>query len=584
MALNISDLEFETIKNNIKDYLRSQTEFNDFDFEGSAFNILIDTISYATHYMGFYANMSLSEMFLETAQLRSSIVSRAKELNYFPRQVTAPSATIKLEITPDGTPTSIKVPAGTIFSTNDKTDVSVSFITTQDEYLSDPLSIGTYSGTFDIVEGVLVKEQYVYDGTNFEKIYTLSNDNVDTTTLKISADGIAWTQESDLTLLKKNSKVYFLSEEDSGRVAFYFGDGIVAGKPTSSTLIDVSYVISKGTSGNGIKTFNVKNPISSYAVNDFTLTVVDIASGGAERESNESIRLIAPKHYKIQGRAITAEDYKTILLNKYGNIDAIATWGGQDNIPVSYGKVFISIKPKVGKVLTNGDKDKILNQIIKPYNVVTITPVIVDAEYLYVNIINNVIYDPTQTIQSAGNITSLISDTVNNYFNASLNKFNSTLRNSNLLKALDDTDSSIVSNSIKYEIAREIHGSTIPTNYFFSFNNTLVENSVRSESWTVSDITYQIKSGTAYNGITKDANGTNIDVRMADLEILVNGVKSIKRVGTIIFDTGAVSMSGFNAKSVQFIKLYGTPLLTDIDVARNTIITLNTLTVNIDEK
>lgn len=570
MTLDISKLDFDEIKDNLKTFLKSQTEFNDFDFDGAAINVILDVLAYNTHYMGMYSNMALSEMFLHSASRRNSVISRAKEMNYFPRQISAAKAQIRLsiDITLDGNePTSVFIPKGSIFNSVDSNNSNTvyKFVTTQDEYLYDVDTNGLYYADIYIVEGKFLSESFVYNISLPDTVFTLQNKNIDDNYLSVIVNGdtgTTWSRGNDITLSDSTTKYYFVSEESNDRIGIYFGDGVVSAQPSGSDDIVVQHLVTSGDASNGAKVFSLKSG-PSEAISLFTTTLISAASGGDAKESTESIKLVAPKFYQAQNRAITNQDFRSILLNKFPNISAISVWGGEENIPPRYGYVYICIRPTTDGSLTVSEIDKI-ETILKPYKMVSIIPIVVDPEYLYIDVSVDTDYSKSNTTLSAGNIKSLILDKVNSYFSDDINDFNSVLRTSVLATIIDNSEPSILGTELSYSLIKVITGVIGSTSYSVEFNNKLTPGSVLSDSWVVNGIDYQV-----------------VDDGLGYLWLYTNAVKGGKSVGSVDYTSGLVSFV-INPLTSAYINLVAKPAKTDILVVRDKLLTVRNISVSVN--
>jgi hypothetical protein len=478
--LRVTELDFDSIKDNLKTYLKAQTEFKDYDFEGSGMNILLDTLAYNTHYLGFNANMLANEMFLDSASLRSSVVSHAKTLGYEVSSVRAPYATINVNLTTDANTKTMS--SGTAFTTTiDGTNyrfVTIADVTSSNTGSSIPFdSVKIYEGTY-------ITTRYTVDSSDIDQRFLLNNPNSDTSTLTVkiqtsSSDTTTttYTKATDITQLSSDSTVYYLQETDSGKYEIYFGDGTVSKALSDGNIVILQYVVTNKTLANGASTFT--SPSSIDGVTTITVTSVSNATGGSEAETIQSIKLNAPLDYAAQGRCVTIDDYKTYTKKLFVNTKAVSVWGGEDgsydtSTGVSsnpeYGKVFISIKSTTGQNLTTVQKSNLVSAFA-PFKVASITPVVVDPEttYLILNVSFN--YDSTATTSTKDELASLISTTVSNYNTNELQEFNSSFRHSKLLGLIDDTDTSILNNTTTVTLGKFFTPVSETSSYNINFNN-----------------------------------------------------------------------------------------------------------------
>jgi len=478
--LRVTELDFDNIKDNLKTFLKAQSEFKDYDFEGSGMSVLLDTLAYNTHYLGFNANMLANEMFLDSASLRSSIVSHAKTLGYEVSSARAPVAVVNVGLTTSDS--SATMSAGTAFSTTvdglDYQFVTVADITSNNSGNTIPFdSVNIYEGTY-------VTTNYTVVSDDVNQRFLLSDARADTTTLTVKiqtsisdTNTTTYTKATDITQLSESSTVYFIQETDSGLHEVYFGDGVVSKSLSDGNIVQLQYVVTNRTAANGASTFS--SPASIDGITGVTVTTVSNAIGGDTVESLKSIKLQAPLDYASQGRAVTVDDYKSYTKKLFPNTQAVSVWGGEDgsydtSTGVSsnpeYGKVFISIKSTTGENLTTVQKSNLVSAF-SPYKVVSITPVIVDPEttFLILNITFN--YDSSATTSTKDELASLIYTTVSDYNSSDLQEFNSSFRHSKLLGLIDDTDTSILNNTTTVTMGKFFTPVIGTSSYNINFNN-----------------------------------------------------------------------------------------------------------------
>jgi len=479
--LRVTELDFDAIKTNLKTYLKAQTEFKDYDFEGSGMNILLDTLAYNTHYLGFNANMLANEMFLDSASLRSSVVSHAKTLGYETTSTRAPYATINISLSTDANTKTMS--AGTAFTTtvddNDYQFVTVADVTSSNTGSSIPFD------SVKIYEGSYITTKYTVDTSDVDQKFLLRDANSDTSTLTVkiqtsSSDTTTttYTKATDITQLSSNSTVYYLQETDSGLYEVYFGDGTVSKALADGNIVVLQYVITNKSEANGASSFTA--PSSIDGVTGITVTTVANAVGGADAETIQSIKLNAPLDYATQGRCVTVDDYKTYTKKLFANTQAVSVWGGEDgsydtSTGVSsnpeYGKVFISIKSTTGENLTTVQKSNLVTEFA-PFKVASITPVVVDPETTFLILNVNFNYDSTATTSTKDELASLISTTISNYNSSDLQEFNTSFRHSKLTGLIDDTDSSILNNTTTVTMGKFFTPVSSNSSYTINFNNS----------------------------------------------------------------------------------------------------------------
>ena len=390
--LSVNSLDFSTIKSNLKAYLSSQEEFKDFNFDGAAMSILLDVLSYNTHYEAFYNNMVANEMFLDSAVKRSSLVSIAKHLGYTPASMRCAEAVVDVTLgTTAGFSTTL--PVNTVFN-GIKDGSNYNYINTSTATIN--LDATTkHISNLTIKEGRIASASFVVNASDADQKFVISDTNVDTTTLTIRVQESPtddsgyinnWELASDINDVTSTSRVYFLQEVSDNKYEIYFGDDVVGAKVDDGNLIVVSYLVSSGEIANNMgKLDNATSRAFSYRSGDI-VEVVSASTSGAERETKKSIRSNAPKSYQAQDRAVTTDDFKSILARDYPDMESVNVWGGEENDPPEYGRVIISFKPISGTIITEQTKSSIVSSIIKNKNVVAIDVRIEDPDYTYVDV------------------------------------------------------------------------------------------------------------------------------------------------------------------------------------------------------
>jgi hypothetical protein len=448
--LQITDLDFDQIKNNLKSYLQQQSEFTDYDFEGSSLGVLLDILAYNTHYNAYYLNMVANEAFLDTAILRDSVVSHAKTLNYIPYSYSAPRAitTITVE-TNDTIPGTLTLSRGQTFSSNLIDNMSYNFTTLQDHTV-------TKSGTqfvfenVSLYEGRLVNYNFSFTrNSNPKSIFQLPDNNIDTNTLYVTVtDNVGntatqvYNHVSDVLDVEPTTNAYFIQEARNGNYEIYFGDGVIAKQLVDGSTVSVSYLITNGTTANKANGFVPDGPIGIYSIVD--VVVNDIAAGGAIREPVDSVKYSAAAQYATQNRLVTFKDYETYIRSKYPSIDSLSVWGGETDIPPVYGKVYISLKPKTNYFISETEKQRIITDIINPKSIVAVQSEIRDPEYLYLIVETTVQYDPKKTTLKEDAIKTNIRNSILSYRDTNLNRFGASFVLSKLQEAVDTTDTNSI--------------------------------------------------------------------------------------------------------------------------------------------
>ena len=580
--IEITDLDFDAVKSNFKTFLSQQNGFTDYNFEGSGMSVLMDLLAYNTHYQAFHANMLANEMFLDTTLLRASAVSHAKALGYLPTSMKASNALVT--VTVKGVPitqTSLTMTAGSVFTTS-VNDTSYQFVTIADHTATS--DTGTFQ--FDdipIFEGTRVNYTYTVDSTNLEQQFLIPSSSVDTGTLVVRVQTSAsdtttetYKLNTDFTTLDTNSKVYFLQEVEEGRFEVYFGDGVFGYKPIDGNIIILDYVVTNGALADGASAFTAASTVGGYS--NVTALATASASGGGFAETVDSIKFNAPLKYASQGRAVTPDDYKSILPSVYTNIKSVSVWGGEDNDPAIYGRVYISIRPKTGTTLTSTTKNQIITSL-KKYNVASITPVIVDPEILQLVLTTTVKYNSTLTTKTASDIKALAETTISTFNTNNLEKFDSVFRHSNLLLDLDASDVSILSSTVAVKLKRIVSVTlNASTKYTINFNNAAYHPTNNHSQTVVESGGFFLAGNTNVQYIDDDGAGN-----IRTFYLLGGTTKTVTnaQAGTINYNTGQIVLTSFNISSVQAasgnLEVTLKPDSNDVIPVRNQVIEIDTV-------
>lgn len=579
--LNISELDFDAIKSALQTYLSSQSEFTDYNFAGSGLSVLLNILSYNTHYLSYYLNMVANEMYLDSADRRENIVSIAKQLGYTPTSRRSSAALVNLVITPPMSPTppaNITIPKNTIFnsSVNGTTFTFVTLIPITVSYNAGPNNY--VANNVPIYEGVLYTYQYTVNTSDPVK-YVIPNSNVDTSKLTVTVQDSSmssllttFTLADDITVLNGTSNAYFLQEIDNSQYEVYFGDGILGNALVDGNIVILNYLACDADIPNYANIFTSASPIAGYS--NVVVTTVNPAAGGAERESSDSIRFVAPKFYQTQKRAVTADDYSTILLTQYPNASSVAVWGGETMTPPQYGKVFISLKPVNGYVITETTKQLIVSNILQGSNIVSIIPVVVDPSYIYLVVNSLVKYNAPATSLSSGQLQTNVIDTINSFGDNSIGQFGDIFRYTQLTRAIDATDPSITNDltTILMQM-RFVPRLNISDNYTILFSNAISPGTLTSATFIDSTDPYYV-SGQLYNF---DDNGLGV-VRTYKF---VGPVKTYtnQNSGTINYTTGTVTLASFKPSSITdttgSLDITVQPSVNDIVPSQNQIIVID---------
>ena len=453
--LKVAELDFDTIKSNLKNFLKSQTEFQDYNFEGAGMSVLLDVLSYNTHYMGYYMNMVANEMFLDTALTRPSVVSHAKLLGYTPRSRVASRAQINLAfgvISGDANSTLV-ISRFSRFVSAEKDGQSYIFVNPEQVVLTKNNNGGFFAENLLIKEGMSTAYTFTYDGlTNAKQLFELPDVGIDTSTLKVQVQASSQNSVKDSFILAEDAtavstvdKVFYLEENRNGKYQIYFGNDIIGKGLVDGNLVTISYIVTSGINADGIKSFKLVDAIPGYTA---TANTVTESSAGKMEESINNIKLVAPKAFIAQNRAVTKNDYVALINRDYPYFSAVTVWGGEENTPPVYGKVFFSAKPATNYEVTQAEIDYVANQVIKPFSVVTVKPQYVSPDYNFINLTVNVTFDPTKTNLSEGQIKTAVRSAILAYAETNLNKFNNTLKTSRLMREIDNVDPSIENNEV----------------------------------------------------------------------------------------------------------------------------------------
>lgn len=487
--IQLAGLDFNDIKTNLKTFLQSQDTFKDYNFEGAGLSVLLDILAYNTQYNAFYLNMIGNEMFLDTALQRSSAISHAKLLNYTPRSMRSPEATVNI-IVSGVVANSLTLYAGTNFLSESVDSVNYNFVTTDTTTATANALTGIVSfNDVTLKQGISTTYSYTVNSTtNPTFTFELPDSNIDTNTLRITVQQSSsnsfydiYTLATSYSDLTSESLVYFLQESMSGTYEVIFGDGILGKKLNDGNIINASYLITQGTLSEGANNFVLADYLTGFT--NTTVYGITPSARGQERETLDSIKFQAPKSYAAQGRAVTKEDYITLInQNNLGiTFDAVNVWGGENNNPPVYGKTFICLKPSGALTLSDTQKKELVNKVIKPISVVTVTPQIVDPDYTYIQINADVMYDSKKTNLTSSQIQQLVKSVINTYCNSVLNTFNSTLSVTDIAIAIKNSSNAIITSDINIKLQKKLFPNlSSPNTYKLYYNTTLQKGSFLS--------------------------------------------------------------------------------------------------------
>ena len=568
----VTNLDFFATKEALKTFLKNQDRFKDYDYEGSNMNVLLDVLSYNTFYNNYYYNMAISEMFLDSASQRNSVVSHAKELNYMPRsrRSSALKCNISFSVPASYQSNFLSIPAGTAFSgrCGNKTYV----------FLNDIAYIASRSASNSTLFNVTDVD--LYEGRKINEILTIanttmSNEWVDTSSITLTVNGNVFTHKSEIFGVASTDRVFYLQPENDGKYSIQFGQNRFGFQPTVTDVIAVSYRICSGPEANGVNSLTLSSSFGGASSN--TITVTSQSSGGFYAESLESIRVFAPKALQVQERAVTKRDYEILLRSRFPNIEAISVYGGDEVDPPQYGKVIISVDVTGGEGAADYEIANFKNYL-KDKTPLTIEPVFVAAKFLFVDTNVTVVYDPNLTTKSTSQIKTEIQSAILTYQTTYLNDFNKTLRQSRLAAFLDAVDNSIVSSDIVAKpIIQYVPVLNIASSPSFSFEDALVK-------------PYAFDSATGFTSFTPAVSTTKFTVEgtlvtMQDdglgTFMLVTADSEVTRVfksnvGTLNYTTGAIKLSNLTVDSFEgaSIKFTASTINKDVKTPKDRIISI----------
>ena len=624
--LDVTELDFDTIKSNLINYFKNTEPFKDYDYSGSGLNQLLDVLSYNTHYNAMLAHTAVNESFIDTAQIRSSVVSNAKLLGYLPRSKTAPSINVKVEFVSAPGPnnrsnpdTYINLPRGSNFKT---TYGENSFIyTTLDDYKLELDASSRYTGTNILLkEGSLRKNTFALSNSNDKNVYQIDDDNIDISTMvvRVYDNGnassfevyrnfttIELTNESNLAV----APLYFLSENAYGKYQLSFSNtGTFGKRPPNLGIVEIEYLTTTGSASNGAKTFSYVGPTLEFAssqsnttpmstVDEYGSVIFEKSFGGNERESIDSIRLNAPAAFVAQNRAVTANDYKSLIYSNFSIAKSIAVWGGENNVPPQYGNVYISIQPQTddvndGVTLTPLEKQSVLT-FLDTKKILSISPVLVDAQRI--SLVLDVLfkYNNNLSVLSKNQLENKVYNAVDSFNRDTLDSFEKVFRHSTLLRAIDTSDSAIlnslvrvfVSKDIKIESESIINNQVLqPERITIDFGTPLT---VLDGKTIASFQGYTYRGRTIYLGDEPSNDGNIRNVFQYTLEDgvvtkfkNVNGVED-PPIGTIDLDKGILNIASLEADETVTVYIDMIPASNDIAPKRNQLLTINMRRLNL---
>lgn len=573
--IQVSELDFDAIKSNLKTFLQGQTEFQDYDFEGSGLSVLLDVLAYNTHYNGIYTNLAVNECFLDSASKRASVVSLAKMLGYMPRSASCATATVTATVTsPTSSPSTVTLPAMQPFTTSID-NVSYTF------YNRSAVTTALVSGAYTFTGLVLT------EGTPLQYKYTMApgvrfiipNANADLNTLTVSVQQTSssdvyevYTRADTITEVTELSHVYFVKEIDDGLYEISFGNDNLGIALSNGNVVTLDYMVSSLEEPNSASSFTYGGV--TLAGSSLSVTATAAASGGVSSESIDEIKFNAPKYYAAQNRAVTPDDYKAIILKNFPEAQTISVWGGEDNNPPIYGKTYICIKPKEASKLTNLQKEFIKNNILESRNIVSITPEIVDPEFFNIKVTSFVHYNPRATTKTAAQIETLVKQSIMRYNDEELERFDSVLRYSKLTKIIDETDPAITNNITRIMI-RHPHEVTynIATQYVLDLINPISQDGGK-QGEVFASTGFYIPNSNELHFLDDDANG---NIRLYYTNTNFEKVIVTPDIGTINYETGNITVRSLTIRAIDgaFFEWQVKPESYDVVSALNQIVQID---------
>lgn len=583
----VTNLDFAAVKASLKEYLRNNSDFAGYDFDGSTLSILLDLLAYNTYYTAFNTNMAVNESFLDSATVRDNVVSLAKHLGYTPKSTQSARTIATIRAT---WPSSLTVPspvvwkAGTgLISSID--NVTYTFITPNDISLVPVGSTATFSNIV-LLEGILVKQEFVVIPADTTQRFILNNANIDVSTIQVYVRQSASTTTKTLYSaadsiinLDKNSLIYFVQEVEDERYEIIFGDDVIGRKLQSNEVVEVSYIVSEGSNANGASAYNFNATLTDLNGNITTpqISILNAtkADSGEDIENIRSIKLNAPRNYGAQNRAVTADDYKTIVRNIYPSIADIVCYGGEDDSPPQYGKVLISVKPKYTTFLSSYTKNEIKTKL-KKYSVLSVTPEIIDPNILYIEMNSEVFYNPfTTTLKSTEIYNAVYESLVDYKSNTDVEKFDGRLKYSKLISLIDNSDPSISSNLTSLKMRKDFYPVlNTKTSYELCYQNAfdpacMDDQTIVSTNFRVAEFPNESVYFADNNGIVQLYTNTT------------NGLREVKRanIGTVNYSTGEIMIDNLiivkSEREDGTIQVRTTPKYNDINTYRNAFMSID---------
>lgn len=596
MATNIpvQDLDFDKIKANLKEYLKGQSKFQDFDFEGSSMSILMDLLSYVTHYGGFYAHMLNNESNIDSAYLKSSMVSKAKFQNYIPGSKKSAQSIVKFIFDVDATnepnDRKIVVPRGQTIKSNNNNSDNRTFVLVDDLYIyNNAMMNGVYDYSSDdttIFEGTFEETSFKVDSTLVNQRFIIRDPNIDISSLRVrvydsesTSSFVTYKLADDYMTIDSDAPVFFLAMNEEDYYEIQFGNGVYGRKVEHGNLVECTYVATSGVEGNNAKRFTMEGPFSyGGELYDVVITPLTPAEGGLDSETVDDLRFNVPYHYRRQNRAVIVDDYKNLLLSEYRNINSINVWGGEDNEPKVYGKVFICIKPKYGEVLSGKVKDSIIEKIIKRRNVTVIEAEIVDPDYIYVNLDVKVQYNPMNTTSTPGEVVTSANNAIDEYNEVVLNRFGGYYSDLELNTRVRASNPAILT-SYSYITLEKRFEPSINTKqtYYVDFTNAIIPGTIKSDEFTFRLSRCYFSDDSKGNINIWFYDETNKEYRKYPAEVF----------GQVDYSKGIIRLNEFELNglygSETKLSVYAKPVEPDFFTKRNKIVVINEVNLTAKE-
>ena len=592
--LKVTELDFKDIKENLKNFLKQQSEFNDYDFDGSGMSVLLDVLAYNTHYNAMNAHFALNEAFLDSAQIRGNVVTRAKLLGYVPRSILAPRATVTITVdvsAESGTiPTTLTLPRGTKLKTLIGGE-EFQYVVLANH--TAPLESNAFTfSNITICEGSFREIKYRVDNDVENQKFQLSDDNADTSTLRVrvqeneeSTAFDIYTKFENLATVNEETKTYYLQQNSNEYFEIYFGDGVTGFKPVNNNIVTLDYVITKGKESNGAG--DAVNSLAGFSAVDnvggfstISIQTNALSAGGVDEESSESIRFNAPLTFTSQNRAVTADDYAAIIKKSFANIDSISTWGGEDQDPPEYGRAYIAIKPLLSQTLTAEEKGRITGTILKGKNVVSITPEIVDPNFTFLELDVFFKFNPNLTDRSPTDLQTVVRDTIKDYNFNNLNKFDGVFRHSELLRKIDSADPSILNSTVRPRMFQNITPVNNALNNFDLVFTSPFFQSGDSTSFVLNSTAFKINSEDCFFGDVPIAGSTTRQV-IVYKKVAGENVTVISNAGTVDVPNGKITLNNFQPDTTDAIRLTLTPNSLDLAPKRDQLLSIDDTRVTI---